>query len=59
MDDSVADQIIEYPQTGEKYVFIYPNNQYYDTLKNNYPDYYEPGCGCMIFPYDVWKGINV
>ena len=59
MNDEDADQIIEYPKEGTKYAYVYPNNEYFEALKSAYPDYYEEGCGCMIFPYEVWKTIQV
>ena len=59
MDDSDADLIIDNKITGEKTVHVYRSNPNFDTLYNNYTDYYEEGCDCMIFPYDVWQGISI
>ena len=59
MDDSYADLIIDNVRLGKKWVHVYRDNPLFSKLYNAYPDYYEDGCDCMIFPYDVWQGIEV
>jgi len=59
MKDEDADLIQYFPKENKKLVHVYPGNQYYDKLKSAYPDYYEEGCDCLIFPYDVWQSIEV
>ena len=59
MNDADADVIIYLPKQQKKIVQIFPDNQYFNALKQSYPNSYEETCDCLIFDYSVWKSIQV